>query len=139
MADAVRVGEGGGRGDVGGGEASDSGGMASGVVSKDAWANNRDNEDGPAFGDEFDLDRTGKRCEVGGSVVSNASSVRCEATGGAVRKGSSTSAWAGEACKVNGEKGPGIESFISLSDVFFEEGRLLFECEDCVQSSTSSM
>ena len=48
-------------------------GSASGL-SGFACAKSRDNEDGPAFGDELDRGRTGNKWDVGGRVAWNASS-----------------------------------------------------------------
>ena len=62
MADPVFVGEGGGGGVAFGvGDADREGGVVSRAFSAGACASNRDNEDGPAFGEEFDRDRMGKR------------------------------------------------------------------------------
>jgi len=141
VSEPVRVGEGGGGGEVvGGGEPDCEGGIVSSEVSGGAWAKSRDSEEGPAFGEEFDLERMGNKWDVGGRVVRKESSVKWSVGNGAVRKASAISAWGGPGCSVKAVGAVSTRSFASLSGVDFLEVALRFPCcEGCVQSSTSNM
>jgi hypothetical protein len=79
------------------------------LLSVDASARSRDNEDRPAFGLEFDRERTGKRCDVGECVT---------------WKESSTSASGGPGGRFGGGV---VESFAPFSaGTFLEETLRLF-------------
>lgn len=55
-----------------------------------ACARSRDNDDGPALGDEFARVRTGNKCDVGGRVTVNASSTSDSGTTGGISGGLAT-------------------------------------------------
>lgn len=118
-------GDGGGGGDVvGEGDRDADGGIASSPFSAGACASRRDNDDGPAVGEEFARVRTGLN-RWGGRLTRNESSTSaCGGSGGIL--GAST---------VDTTFG----SFSVDVEVFREDTRRLFDWLGCVQSSTSSM
>lgn len=102
--------------------------VGSSDASEDAWASNRESDEGPAEGVEAARGRAGNKWEVGGCVMLN---------------DSSTSARGGPG-GIGGCAGVTIVDLRSFSgsdtaDTFLKLGLRLLIWLDCVQSSTSSM
>jgi hypothetical protein len=117
-------GDGGGGGEVVGEGVRDlDGGIASRPFSAGACARRRDNDDGPAVGEEFARVRTGLN----------------KWAGRLTRNESSTSAWGGSGGMDVSAGDITFGSFSADMGAFREDTRRLFDWLGCVQSSTSSM
>lgn len=117
--DPVCVGEGGGRGDAAGDGVlgRDAGMNSSDISGGGACASKRDNDDGPAVGEELARVRTGNRRDVGGRVALNASSTSFSGGPGGKVPGS----WSGGL----GIGGLGIGGLVDslISDGFLPDSR----------------
>lgn len=96
--------------------------------SGDAWASNRESDEGPAEGVEFARWREGNRCEVGDCVMLNDSST--SARGGPGGIGCGCSVTTVDLRSLSGS---------DTAETFLKLGLRLLTWLDCVQSSTSSM